>query len=78
MLSSLTLVAPRSSSVGPRPIVYMERRMTVIRKARMPPRLGRMKSIDVVMATATHSKTDIKGGRTPTRHKKTNQFTVAY
>lgn len=43
--------------------------MTVIRKARMPPRLGRMKSIDVLMATATQSRTDRKGGRTPTRHK---------
>lgn len=52
--------------------------MTVIRKARMPPRLGRMKSIDILMATATHSKTDSKEGRTPTRHKHSNQCVAAY
>lgn len=41
--------------------------MTVSRKARMPPPRGRMKSMDVLTATATHSRTDRNGGKTPER-----------
>lgn len=63
----LTLAAPRSINVGPRPIVYIDLSIIDTRNGRIPTGLEKKNSIDVQTATAIQRRTENNGESVPVK-----------
>ena len=63
----LTLAAPRSINVGPRPIVYIDLSIIDTRNGRIPTGLEKKNSIDVQIATAIQRRTENNGESVPVK-----------
>lgn len=71
----LTLAAPRSINVGPRPIVYIDLSITDTRNGRMPTGLEKKNSMDVQIATAIQRRTENNGESVPVKCEQKFIFT---